>query len=264
VHYYQFNIGDYAKHTRHLSLFENMAYRLLLDRYYLKETPLDLNTKKLARLIGMTDYHDEVVQVLDDFFEKTEDGFVNSRCEKEITAYRSKADSARINGKKGGRPKKNTDQTGSEPKKTQSVSLANPTLTGSEPNPNPTLTGSKANHKPITNNQEPITKSKEGKPSSESKIPPCPHLEIIKIYHEVLPELPRVVVDLWGGQREKALRTRWKESDKHQDLDFWRWYFQLVRKNTFYLGENDRSWKADLAWLVNQTNFVKVIERLSK
>jgi len=36
MHYYQFNIGDYASHTRHLSDLEDLAYRRLLDAYYLQ------------------------------------------------------------------------------------------------------------------------------------------------------------------------------------------------------------------------------------
>ena len=34
MHFYQFNIGDYASHTRHLNPIEDIAYRRLLDIYY--------------------------------------------------------------------------------------------------------------------------------------------------------------------------------------------------------------------------------------
>ena len=162
MHYYQFNIGDYAKHTQHLSLLEHLAYRLLLDRYYLTEKPLELNTKKLARLIGMSQHQEEVEQVLEDFFYKTENGYSNNRCEAEIASFHSKAETARENGKKGGRPRKNNDiqnqkQTGLEPKKTQPVNLANPEETGS-----------KANHKPRTINQEPLTSGKDNMSNDKS------------------------------------------------------------------------------------------------
>jgi len=39
MHYFNFNIGDYASHTRHLSLMEDLAYRRLIDAYYLAEKP---------------------------------------------------------------------------------------------------------------------------------------------------------------------------------------------------------------------------------
>jgi uncharacterized protein YdaU (DUF1376 family) len=138
VHYYQFNIGDYAKHTGHLTPIEHLAYRLLLDRYYLTETPLELDIQKLSRLIGLRENTQEVSQVLDDFFEETELGWRNKRCDEEITKYHAKADVSRANGKKGGRPK--------NPEKTQQVSSGN--LQESK---------SKGNHKPITNNHKPIT-----------------------------------------------------------------------------------------------------------
>ena len=91
----------------------------------------------------MLDFQEEVLSVLGDFWSKTDSGWVNNRALEEIDKYQAKADSARANGKKGGRPKK--------PNKTQSVILANPEKSES-----------KANHKPITNNQEPLTnKNKE-------------------------------------------------------------------------------------------------------
>lgn len=90
--------------------------------------------------------------------------------------------------------------------------------------------------------------------------PACPHREIIALYHEVLPECPGVLVERWGGQRAKDLGTRWRESPKHQELAFWRWFFGQVRKRRFYLGENDRGWRADLRWLVKRANFDKMLE----
>ena len=171
MHYYQFNIGDYAKATRHLTNLEDLAYRRLIDLYYDKEEPLIKDVAKLSRLINMRDNKDEITVVLEDFFEETEGGYRQSRIDMEIAIYKEKAETARANGKKGGRPKKpkppeedktnpvtdgNPEETGLEPRKTQPVNLANPEETGL-----------KANQEPITNNQEPITSSKDitsGKP----------------------------------------------------------------------------------------------------
>jgi len=155
MHYYQFNIGDYASHTGYLSPMEDLAYRRLLDHYYLHEKPIVDDVGQVCRVIGLRDFEAEVTQVLNDFF-RLDDGFWKSkRVEQEIDSYRSKADVARENGKKGGRPKGTT-----KPKETQPVNSDNPTLTQQEPSPNPEITGSKANHKPLTINQEPLT-SKE-------------------------------------------------------------------------------------------------------
>jgi uncharacterized protein YdaU (DUF1376 family) len=108
MHYYQFNIGDYAAHTRHLSLLEDLAYRRLLDLYYSSEKPLITDIKKLARLLIMTGNESEIRQVLEDFFRLSDHGYIQNRVDDEIAKYHAKADSARSNGKKGGRPKKPT------------------------------------------------------------------------------------------------------------------------------------------------------------
>jgi len=56
MHYFQFNIGDYASHTRHLSLLEDLAYRRLLDLYYLKDGELFGDEADVARQIGMREH----------------------------------------------------------------------------------------------------------------------------------------------------------------------------------------------------------------
>ena len=103
--YYQFNIGDYAKHTRHLTNNEDLAYRRMLDMYYLNEEPILNNIKKLARLIDMRGCEEDIQNVLDDFFQLSEGAWVNTRVERELEAYAAKGDKARANGKKGGRPR---------------------------------------------------------------------------------------------------------------------------------------------------------------
>tara|TARA_R110002111_G_C5986432_1_gene371576 strand:- start:1845 stop:2558 length:714 start_codon:yes stop_codon:yes gene_type:complete len=142
MHYYQFNIKDYSFATIRMSLMEDLAFRRMLDLFYESEKPLPLEIKRIAKLIGMLEYQEEIKDVLSDFWKETVDGWVNSRANDEIVKYQSKAESARTNGKKGGRPK-----TQEEPKKTQLVNLANPEKSES-----------KANHKPITNNHKPVIK----------------------------------------------------------------------------------------------------------
>jgi uncharacterized protein YdaU (DUF1376 family) len=156
MHYYQFNIGDYAKSTKHLTLLEDLAYRRLLDIYYDTEKPLNSNVKQLARIAGMSAHTDEITNVLADFFNETEEGFTQKKAACEIDAYQAKAVVARLNGKLGGRPKK----TQPEPKETQSVNSANPDETGLQGNYKPLTT----NYKPTTNNQELSLKDKDLSP----------------------------------------------------------------------------------------------------
>ena len=78
MHYYQFNIGDYASHTRNLSFVEDLIYRRLLDEYYLHERPLNASVAVVARQIGMKEYEGEVNFVLESFFELEDNGWQNA------------------------------------------------------------------------------------------------------------------------------------------------------------------------------------------
>lgn len=99
--------------------------------------------------------------------------------------------------------------------------------------------------------------------SEKNAIPACPHQEIIALYHEILPELPTVILSRWrGSEGEAHLRTRWREDPRHQDLAFWERFFRTIRTSKHWMGENDRNWRADLRWVLKRGNFDKVIERL--
>jgi uncharacterized protein YdaU (DUF1376 family) len=127
MHYYQFNIGDYASHTRHLTAIEDIAYRRLLDIYYLHERPLNSGSASVARQINMREYETEVKSILDEFFTLTDDGWINVRADKEIAHYRGKIEQASRAGKASAERRSNVRSTDVQPTN---------------------------NHKPITNNQE--------------------------------------------------------------------------------------------------------------
>ncbi|UOF78189.1 hypothetical protein [Caudoviricetes sp.] len=98
MHYYQFNIGDYASHTRYLTQSQDLAYRRLLDLYYLHEKPIPKENP--AALIGMNDCLTSVEQVLNEYFILTDKGWVNKRANEQIDEYRNKQKSASLAGKK--------------------------------------------------------------------------------------------------------------------------------------------------------------------
>jgi uncharacterized protein YdaU (DUF1376 family) len=130
MHYYQFHIGDYISHTRHLSLMEDLAYRRLLDFYFLHEQPI--KHRDVARQIGMREHEEDVMTVLNEFFISTEDGFVNPRADKEIKQYKEFSEA----GKRGAAKRWGTPPNGEA---------------SSPPNATPIATN---NHKPITNNHK--------------------------------------------------------------------------------------------------------------
>lgn len=99
MHYYQFNIGDYASHTRHLTLVEDLIYRRLLDWYYLNEKQIPLDCIQTARLIQAKDHFSDVELVLNEFFSHTELGWINKRADIEIIAFKAKKEQTSNAGK---------------------------------------------------------------------------------------------------------------------------------------------------------------------
>jgi uncharacterized protein YdaU (DUF1376 family) len=114
VIWYKFHLGDYITHTTHLSDAEDLAYRRLLDLYYMSEKPIPLNTESVSRKIRID--LDITESVLGEFFQHTENGYVNSRCDAEIAKYQAQVENNRQLGKRGGRPKKTESITETEPK----------------------------------------------------------------------------------------------------------------------------------------------------
>jgi len=113
MHYYQFNIGDYISHTRHLSLLEDIAYRRLLDEYYLHERPLNSGLTSVARQIGMLEHQEVVAFVLQLFFMLKEDGsgWTNARCDREIEQYRARLSNASKAGRASAERRLNASPT---------------------------------------------------------------------------------------------------------------------------------------------------------
>jgi len=99
VNYYNFHIGDYAAHTRHLSPMEDLVYRRLLDIYYLSEKPLPESIDHCCRIIGLNDRSTDVQQVLNEFFVLSETGWESDRANAEIAAFHAKKKQASEAGK---------------------------------------------------------------------------------------------------------------------------------------------------------------------
>lgn len=113
--------------------------------------------------------------------------------------------------------------------------------------------------------------------SSAAKLPPCPFDDIVAIYHEVLPELPRV--RLMGEPRKRALQSLWrfvltsKKPDKtpratnaQEALGWIRTYFDRARENDFLMGRTPRTgqhanWLCDLDFLLSDKGKTHVIEK---
>jgi len=69
---------------------EDLAYRRLLDLYYLSEQPFTECLTSVAREIGMPDHKEEIEYILNKFFNLDGGFWVQYRADKEIKTYQSK------------------------------------------------------------------------------------------------------------------------------------------------------------------------------
>lgn len=114
---------------------------------------------------------------------------------------------------------------------------------------------------------------KEAKASlSGTMFPPCPHGLILELWKTNLPHLsqPRT----WEGARQSALRGRWLQASKKSafsdgystqegGLKWWNDFFAYIANDTKLsdgFESNGRVWKPDLPWILNATNFAKIID----
>jgi hypothetical protein len=111
----------------------------------------------------------------------------------------------------------------------------------------------------------------DGNGGNNGRIPPCPVERVVEIFHEVLPELPRI--ERLTDTRRANIRQRWREwsAEKHwgsqaEGLDEWRRFFAYVRSSPFLMGRakprdpGKKPFVATLEWLMRASNHVKVFE----
>jgi hypothetical protein len=181
---------------------------------------------------------------LNEFFEKTKKGYINARADDEIKAYNVRVD---INRKVGKLAHKKTDKV------TSTVALSPP-------------------QQNRTDTEQNITTDANAS-MSETAFPPCPHKELLKLYQKHLPHLtqPR----LWEGSRMTTMKSRWVQASRPSEyspkgynslpdgLAWWDSFFGYIANDTSLakgFETNGRTWQPDLVWIINPTNFAKIID----
>lgn len=159
MNYYERHIGDYLKDTAHLSLLEHGVYTRLLDVYYTRESAIP--DDQAARLIGARskEEREALAAVLDEFFQKTESGWIQGRCELEIARFQDK----QVKAKRSADARWGAQRTQSERNANASSTHDAPDMrTQSERNANGMHRAPVPRHQtPISNHQTPDIEDKD-------------------------------------------------------------------------------------------------------
>jgi uncharacterized protein YdaU (DUF1376 family) len=258
MNYYPHHIGDFRSGTFNMSRQKRWIYRDMIDVYYDTESSFPNDMDKICEMVGVESDSDRalVISILSMKFILIDNEWANERCNRELASYKSKAETAQNNGKKGGRPPKLAEN------KPSGLSIGSNQLF----HRNPEITGSQANQEPITINQEIKTNTLVSgdaadliQIASTSKLT-CPHQSIIDLYHAELPVCPRIKD--WTPARQTHLRARWNEDAERQDLDYWQRLFGYIATCDFLVGKGGgtRPFFAGLEWIVKSENFAKIRE----
>ena len=78
---------------------EDLVYRRLLDWYYLHECPIPHDLNEVSRQIRMRSHSGCIADVLQEYFERTDDGWIHHRADKEIAKAGDKSEKASASAK---------------------------------------------------------------------------------------------------------------------------------------------------------------------
>lgn len=104
------------------------------------------------------------------------------------------------------------------------------------------------------------TKTSMSSPNGDN----VPFQQIIDLYHEILPELPKC--EILNAKRKGYIRQRWQDK-KHglHTINHWKNFFEFVSKSDFLMGKTPPSgnrppFRANLEWITNLNNYTKIYE----
>lgn len=101
--WYRFDVADYRQRTVGLADAEDLAYRRLIDIYYLQGKLIN-DPALLVELVGLD--WDCIEPVLQSYFTATPEGYQDKRIEADLKRRRLRSELNSIAGKTGGRGRK--------------------------------------------------------------------------------------------------------------------------------------------------------------
>lgn len=229
--YMQFYVGDYLADTQHLDCVEHGAYCLLLFTMWRCGGTLQNDPKKLARICRLTpsrwaNISDDILS----FFTVSENEISHKRIQKDLEKF-SKVKAKRVcAGRKGGEAKA---------LKTNNPPLANGIASA-------TLRA------PVQNQNQSHKELLLPNGSTPNKENPA-----VTLWNELAAETGLSKVQRLTANRQAKLNARLRDCG---GLEGWEMALAKIRGSPFLLGDNERGWKANFDFLLQESSFTKLME----
>lgn len=277
-------IGAYLADTMHLSTVQHGAYLLLLMAYWRAGAALPDDDEEL-RAIARCDASEwkRVRPKVEKFFRVENGAWWHKRVEAELASADNRKQAAAERAEKAAaarwkdKPRNPSGDARGHPQaflKHSSSIPENMLEECSTPSPTPSslrsedLTSLRLVADEVEN---PTSSGPPPKANGHRKLPACPVEKVVALYHELLPELPKVE-QLTEGRRGH-IRQRWRDAaatqhweSAQQGIAHWRELFDWVRKSDFLMGKKKPrpprtvAFVADFDFLIEPASHVKILE----
>ncbi len=88
-------------------------------------------------------------------------------------------------------------------------------------------------------------------------VPNCPHQQIVDLWND---NFPQSQIKVWTPARKKFLAVRWKEDSERQDIQWWQFFFEWIKKSDFLCARTKHNFLIKVDFMMNASNFVKILE----
>lgn len=243
--WFPFYVGDYLAATQRLTAEEHGTYVLLILDSWTNGPPPD-DPATLAKIARATlEGWVKLDPILRPFFKIRRGHWVHTRIEVERKRAQVRYEKAAGNGRAGGL------------KRAARAAAAN------------------RQSPPERAVPERAVPERADVPERAPEIPkhvPCPHAEILALWAEVLPELPRHDPHQWHETRRAHLQARWRETavlkgwkSPGEGLAYLRALFAFIGTSKFLTGKvpargDAVPFMAELEWVAKRANWAKIVE----
>lgn len=251
--YIQLYVADYLADTIHLTTEEHGAYLLIIFNYW--QTGKPIPESRLAAITKLSpERWESARETLSEFFNITDAGlWLHERIDEDLEKVRAKSIKASRAGKRSAEKRASQVIDNNDDSNERSTNVPTNVQHTSERT---------FNHTDTEADTEADTDKTKTPMSSATRSDPIPVQAIVNLYHEKLPNLPKVAK--MTKAREGYIKQRWRED--MGSLDQWENFFDYVEQSDFLMGKatptNGRSspFRATLDWLTKAENFAKIAE----